>query len=600
MTSPPSFQVLFISDQDGGTRRYRCHHPQEQLERQGIVTGFHKATDFHLLADALNYDIFILHRAPHSDLIGRFLALVHQRGKIAIFETDDLVFEPELVQCDGYYRSLSPIQARRYLRRIHGHLKTLEQCDYGLTSTEFLAERLESRGKRSFIHRNSLSAELVQISEEAYQRRRARIRKDEGEVVIGYSSGSVSHEQDFAVVSPVLSRLMERYTQVRLHIFGHLSLGDDLTRLGNRVERTSYMRWQELPYALSQIDINLAPLELDNPFCQSKSELKYFEAGILGIPTVASRTQAFEFAIRHGETGFLTSDTDEWMEYLELLITDPNRRRAVGEAARRDVLRNYTPEARGRQLSQLLRDLVAQHRPDPNLILEPAQVERRVVDHLSDVLGELTTPFDPSQPSSPEDDFLWRRHYLTQRLGEILIAVRLERHRPLARLGAWMKYMVKKLTRQVYRLEREEEVYQLMGELTGGQVYGQTFQSTAPNLCCIDVLFATFGRVNTPDLVFRLKESTGSEVDIVTRTVSASKLHDNRFYPFTFPSLPDSAGKCYYFSVESPGAVWGDAVGLWTFVDAQDAAGTMYKNNQSTTGRLAYTAHYEKLNISCQ
>ena len=136
----------------------------------------------------------------------------------------------------------------------------------------------------------------------------------------------------------------------------------------------------------------------------------------------------------------------------------------------------------------------------------------------------------------------------------------------------------------------------MIGELTGGQVYGQTFQATAPSLCRVDVLFATFGQVNTPDLIFRLKESLTSEMDLVTQTVSASLLHDNRFYPFTFDPLPDSASKQYYFSVESPDAVRGDAVGLWTHLNVPQATGTMYKNGQPVAGCLVHAVQYKDQN----
>ena len=45
----------------------------------------------------------------------------------------------------------------------------------------------------------------------------------------------------------------------------------------------------------------------------SKSELKFFEAGILGIPTVAAATQTFREAIDDGVDGFVASSAEEWV-----------------------------------------------------------------------------------------------------------------------------------------------------------------------------------------------------------------------------------------------------------------------------------------------
>lgn len=568
------FKALFISGADGGTRRYRCFHAQEQLELYGIPTGFRAFDDFLLFQDVLEYDIFVFHRVPYTRLVGDILELIHQRGKIAIFETDDLIFEPEMVQYDGLYRSLHPDNARQYMHKVHRHLKTLERCDYALTTTDYLADMLRRRGKQTFTNRNALGSEFVRLAKEAG---RPSVKEADDRLVIGYISGSTSHDHDFEVISDVLGHVMNKHPRVGLRIVGPLNLGKRLVRFHRRIQLIPFIRWQDVPREIRAMDINLAPLEQDNPFCQSKSELKYFEAGILGVPVVASRTDAFEFAIRHGETGFLAGNTDEWIACLELLITDPARRRAVGEAAYHDVLQNYTPQARGRQFSQVLCDLVTQHQPDPNVVSEPGQVDRRVIARLSEILAELTAPSDP----------------LIERLNEALVVVRRERRRPLARLTAWAKYLVKKLTHQVYRSERGGETYQLMDELTGGQIYGQTFQATAPDLCRVAVLFATFGRVNTPEVVFRLKESPTSEVDLVTHTVSASLFRDSDFHLFAFDSFPDSAGRHYYFSIESPDAVRGDALGLWTRLGPADAAGTMYKNGQPISSQLAYVVQYE-------
>ena len=68
------------------------------------------------------------------------------------------------------------------------------------------------------------------------------------------------------------------------------------------------MPWRNLPSIQVRFDINLAPLEINNPFGQSKSEIKYVEAALLRVPTIASPSDSYSAAIRHAENGYLANN----------------------------------------------------------------------------------------------------------------------------------------------------------------------------------------------------------------------------------------------------------------------------------------------------
>jgi len=92
---------------------------------------------------------------------------------------------------------------------------------------------------------------------------------------------------------------------------------------------------------LGEIDINLAPLELGNPFCEGKSELKFFEAALAGVPTVASATETYAAAVEDGVSGFVARDAVEWRNALEFLVTSESLRKAMGKAAKAVALARY-------------------------------------------------------------------------------------------------------------------------------------------------------------------------------------------------------------------------------------------------------------------
>ena len=410
--------VLFISGLDGDTRRYRCLHHQEQLNLHGIASTLRQASDRQLYVDVTTCDLLILHRVAWSGLIADVVQMAHLRGKPVLFETDDLVFAPELHDKIAFLDTLPPEAAQRFRQDLLGQARTFAECDDILCTTQYLADAASQRGKVAFIQRNACSTEMLRAAEAAYRLR----EHTKNQVVIGYFSGTGSHNRDFAQIVPVLLDLLRRYPQVEVHLSGYLALDSRFYPYADRIRRTPYVAWQELPHLIAQVDINLAPLELDNPFCQAKSEIKWSEAALVGIPTVASPTEAFVHAIQPGETGLLAATADEWLAALTRLIEEPAERQRLGENARQQVYYTYTPEARSQELLATLRQIVqnypaAQAAPDQ---VAPA-LAQTMLRHLQQLeqqqqqqgrqLEQLRQALSTWQSNKDEAREEWRRRY---------------------------------------------------------------------------------------------------------------------------------------------------------------------------------------------
>jgi hypothetical protein len=89
---------------------------------------------------------------------------------------------------------------------------------------------------------------------------------------------------------------------------------------------------------------------MDNPFGKSKSEIKYVEAGLVRVPTIASPTTPYKYAIRSGDNGFLAAGEEEWIQALCQLVEDEHLRRSTGERAYQDILWRYHPAVRAAEL----------------------------------------------------------------------------------------------------------------------------------------------------------------------------------------------------------------------------------------------------------
>jgi glycosyltransferase involved in cell wall biosynthesis len=195
--------------------------------------------------------------------------------------------------------------------------------------------------------------EMLALSEEAYKNR----SPIPGKIIIGYASGTPTHDRDFQIAKPALANILLNYPQTELWLIGPLDPGKEWGSLDHRVRRIPLVPWRKLPALQACFDINLAPLVIENPFGQSKSEIKYMEAGLVRVPTIASPTQAFQHAIQSGENGFLASQEDEWLEALSALVEQADLRMAMGERAYAHILQRYHPLVRAGELIRTLNEI---------------------------------------------------------------------------------------------------------------------------------------------------------------------------------------------------------------------------------------------------
>jgi O-antigen biosynthesis protein len=349
-------RILILSGVKGDTRRYRTFHPYEQLRLAGVNCQLSHITDPRLPEKASQAGLVILHRLAMDRYVEGLLAVWQQRGTLVVLDVDDLVFEPHAFQWIDSPDFADPLRAALYQEEMHRQQLVFAACQAVTASTDFLAMFVRQQDKPVWVQRNAFSLEMLNRSEAAY----ARSQSSGDRLIIGYASGTPTHDEDFAQVKPALKRIMQHYPQVEVRIIGPLDLGNDWGELKQRIRRLPLLPWRELPERLVEFDINLAPLVMDNPFAQSKSEIKYMEAALVRVPTIASPTDAYRYAIHPGENGYLAVGDSEWEQAITLLIEQPDHRRILGEEAYRRVLQGYHPRVRAAELVNTLDQICRQ------------------------------------------------------------------------------------------------------------------------------------------------------------------------------------------------------------------------------------------------
>ena len=321
-------------------QRYRVDHQIEQLEAAGFSCN---RVDYEKIDknDIKYYRGFIFFRCPITDAVREFIEIAKSENKTVFFDIDDLVIDQKYTNTIKYLKTMSKEELELYNDGVNRTRQTLQMCDYAITTTERLAEELKNYTKEVYINRNVASEKMAELSIKALK----EIKKDENKVVMSYLSGSITHNDDFKMIMPVVKRLMKENENLYLKVVGLLDIPDELKEFKNRILTAPFVSWMKLPEIIASIDINLAPLE-ESIFNEAKSENKWVEAALCKVVTVASNFGAFKTCITDEVDGLLCNTEQEWYDKLSKAIKEKDYREKIAENAynkvKKDKITTYT------------------------------------------------------------------------------------------------------------------------------------------------------------------------------------------------------------------------------------------------------------------
>lgn len=329
--------------------RYRVLNKAEQLRSFGYKVKVVNNSEFQL-KDAEYASLVIIYRCGYSPLLERVCELSKQFNKTVLYDIDDLVIDTKYTDQLDYTKKISLHEKANYDANVMGYGRMLEMCDGAITSTSKLKSELENYQDLVLLNRNLASRELVEISDQVV----LPVVDDAKKVKIGYFSGSITHNENFELIESDIFKILEEYPQVELHLVGHLDIPEDLKRFKEQLVTHDYVDWLELPHLIREVDINLAPL-CDTLFNQAKSEIKWIEASLVKVPTIASNIGSFKEMIKDKETGVLAND-EEWYESLVYLIESQSARKEMADKAYSFVLANCTTIQKNDELVRYMYD----------------------------------------------------------------------------------------------------------------------------------------------------------------------------------------------------------------------------------------------------
>ncbi len=330
--------AYYYAKPDYSTFRYRAYNMICAISsaETDISASHFTSSDMPMIDKVLGEaDVLVLCRARYDHHVARLIALARRRGCIVVYDVDDLVFDidqvPLLVNTVGVGFQ-SAANWDYWFGYVASIATTIPYCDKVIVTTSPLSKLVQSRfDKPTEILPNFLNQEQLDISHRIYSAKESNGFRSDGTVHLGYFSGSPTHKHDYELVCAALRELLDEFPQIRLRIVGYLDFPATLRSHVSRIEMLPIQDFVNLQRTIGSTEINLVPLQ-NNVFTNCKSELKYFEAAIVGTVTIASPTLPFRHAIKHGVNGLLARPP-EWEEMIRLVLGDSKLYRSIARQA---------------------------------------------------------------------------------------------------------------------------------------------------------------------------------------------------------------------------------------------------------------------------
>lgn len=262
----------------------------------------------------LDLDVVLVQRdAVPPDAVAGFVQEVSSSRARLVVEVDDDFFTPaartRLAEAEYDPARLRSVRA------------LVDAADLVVVSTDVLGDVLRREGRPVVVLPNQLDAEFW-----APVARGADGRARSGAVRVLYM-GTSTHAHDLAVLRPVFDGLVTRDgRRVLLDVVGVTESGSDWYTVVPTPEThyPEFVRW--LRSRADTWSVGVAPL-VDDTFNRAKSDLKFLEYTMLGLPTVCSRVGPYLAAGEHGAR--LASTTEEWRAALLAAVEEGLPRRSV-------------------------------------------------------------------------------------------------------------------------------------------------------------------------------------------------------------------------------------------------------------------------------
>ena len=352
--------VYLYEHADTSTFRYRAYNMCQVLSESSEWVGayFFAAEVEHIRKHIAFVDVVVVIRLCWTETLAKFINEAKKNRIKVMFDVDDLIYDVRYLPMvlNTLAVDLRDRGAHTYWFEYFSRIYlSATSCDAFISTNEYIATHLRNDfGRECYVMPNFLNREQQDLSESLWAKKLSIINQKP--FMIGYFSGTPSHQHDFATVAIELKELLEEFDDIKLKIVGFMEMLPELAPLCQRgkIICEPLKDFRELQIEIAEVDVNIIPL-VDNDFTNCKSELKYFEAGIVGTLSCAVPTYVYRQIIQQGQNGYLCRPGEWYSRIKEQYLNGTDR--AIIENAHQFCTDRYGWRQQLQRLERLLNSI---------------------------------------------------------------------------------------------------------------------------------------------------------------------------------------------------------------------------------------------------
>lgn len=328
-------QIAMIADLNlPQCRKYRVEQLATFWRGRGVEFEFAHYQDIpravRIMQHATHLMEYRLQTGPASDML-RYEA---RRLRLPIlYDLDDPLFSVSAYETYRNMEALDPSVKAHFMGEAPKYLNMMNGADVLSVSTPGMQAHAALYTNRPiFVRRNFADRDTLEAGQ-AVQR---DLSADDGIFRVAFASGSQGHEVDLKeILTPLTDFVLEQPNR-RLMLIGHFDLSHLPDALEKRVETVKFSSYERYLSALREADCAVMPL-CDDTFNRCKSAVRVIDACAVGVPSIVASVGDLPKLVRSGDTGFVASDSESWLEALRAIAADPRGTQDMGRAARRNL-----------------------------------------------------------------------------------------------------------------------------------------------------------------------------------------------------------------------------------------------------------------------